>query len=98
MLFRSVSPKEIENILLRLEGIAEAAVIGIPDSILGQVPKAYLVAKKDFMLTEKEVLQFAAASMENFMVPKVIQFLSELPKTPNGKIDKKKLKEQEQFE
>jgi amino acid adenylation domain-containing protein len=90
-----VSPKEIENALLRIEGVAEAVVIGIPDPILGQVPKAFLVKKTDSILTENDVLLFASQNLENFMVPKTVQFVIELPKTPNGKIDKTALKQQE---
>ncbi len=91
-----VSPKEIENTLLRIDGVLEVAVIGIPDPILGQAPKAFVVKKAEFNLTETDILLFATQNMENFMVPKVIEFLSELPKTQNGKIDKKTLKQQEQ--
>jgi long-chain acyl-CoA synthetase len=90
-----VSPKEIENTLLRMEGISEAVVLGVPDSILGQVPKAFLVKKNSSTLTENDVLLFASQNLENFMVPKIVQFVSELPKTPNGKIDKNILKQQE---
>jgi amino acid adenylation domain-containing protein len=90
-----VSPKEIENVLLRIDGVVETAVIGIPDPILGQVPKAFIVKKTDANLTEADILLFASQNMENFMVPKVVQFLPELPKTQNGKIDKKTLKQQE---
>lgn len=93
-----VSPKEVENVLLRIDGVVEAAVLGIPDPILGQVPKAFVVRKAGSMLTEADILLFATQNMENFMVPKIVQFLSELPKTFNGKIDKKTLKEQEQFQ
>ncbi len=91
-----VSPKEVENVLLRIEGIVEAAVVGIPDPILGQVPKAFLVKKKDCHLTQADVLLYATQNMENFMVPKFVEFLPELPRTQNGKIDKKTLKQQEQ--
>lgn len=89
-----VSPKEIENILSRMPEIAEAAVIGIPDKILGQVPKAFIVPAAGQDLTRSQVLQYAAGHMENFMVPKEVEFLEALPKTPNGKIDKKQLKAQ----
>jgi len=90
-----VSPKEIEDVLLRLDGVVEAAVIGIPDAILGQVPKAFLVKKPGSALTENDVLLFASHNLENFMTPKFVQFLDRLPKTSNEKIDKKSLKEQE---
>ena len=89
-----VSPKEIENILSQMPGIAEAAVIGIPDKILGQVPKAFIVAVQADTVTRQDVLKYATQSMENFMVPKEIEFISALPRTPNGKIDKKSLKNQ----
>lgn len=91
-----VSPKEVENVLLRIDGIVEAAVVGIPDPILGQVPKAFLVKNKDSHLTEADVMLYATQNMENFMVPKYVEFLPELPRTQNGKIDKKTLKQQEQ--
>ena len=86
-----VYPKEVENILLRLEGVAEAAVVGVPDPIFGQVPKAFLVKTPESTLTEKAVMQFASQNMENFMIPKYVQFLSDFPRTSSGKIDKKQL-------
>ncbi len=88
-----VSPKEIENILSQMPQVAEVAVIGVPDPILGQVPKAFIVSAGSPEITPQQVLQYAARNMENFMVPKEIICLESLPKTPNGKIDKKKLKE-----
>ena len=90
-----VSPKEIEDILLRCPGVAEAVVIGIPDAILGQVPKAFIVRESNADISENDLLQFASQNMENFMVPKSVQFIEQLPKTPNGKIDKLTLREQE---
>jgi acyl-CoA synthetase (AMP-forming)/AMP-acid ligase II len=74
-----------------MEGIAEAAVVGVPDPIFGQVPKAFLIKKADSKLSENDVLLFASQNMENFMVPKYVKFLDEFPKTPTGKIDKKNL-------
>lgn len=94
-----VSPKEIENILCQMPGIAEAAVIGLPEPILGQVPAAFVVLRPDVSLTPSDILQFAAKNMESFMVPKQVTILPSLPKTPNGKVDKKLLKTmQEQSE
>ena len=87
-----VSPKEIENILCCIEGVDEAAVIGIPDEILGQSIKAFVVKKMDSGLSQKDILLYCSKNMETFMVPKEIEFLDALPKSPNGKIDKKSLK------
>ena len=88
-----VSPKEIENILCSLDGISEAAVIGIPDEILGQAVKAFIVKKDDAALSKNDILLFCSKNMESFMMPKEIEFLESLPKSPNGKADKKLLKQ-----
>jgi len=87
-----ISAKEVENNISSMEGVAEVAVIGVPDEIFGQAIKAYIVPAPDVELSEKQVLKFCAANMETFMVPKYIEFMDSLPKTPNGKIDKKQLK------
>jgi len=87
-----ISPKEMENNISAMEGVAEVAVLGLPDEIFGQAIKAYIVPAPDVELAEKQVLKYCAANMETFMVPKYIEFMDSLPKTPNGKIDKKQLK------
>jgi acyl-coenzyme A synthetase/AMP-(fatty) acid ligase len=88
-----VSPKEIEACLHDLEGIAEAAVIGVPDDILGQAIKAFIVTDRQVELTETLLMKYCQQNLEPFMVPKYIEFRDALPKSPNGKIDKKMLKE-----
>lgn len=87
-----ISAKEVENNICGIEGVAEVAVIGLPDEILGQAIKAFIVPAPTAKLTEKQVRKYSAANMETFMVPKYIEFMTDLPKTPNGKIDKKQLK------
>jgi len=87
-----ISAKEVENNISSMEGVAEVAIIGVPDEIFGQAIKAYIVPAPDVELQEKQVLKYCAANMETFMVPKYIEFMDSLPKTPNGKIDKKQLK------
>jgi acyl-coenzyme A synthetase/AMP-(fatty) acid ligase len=79
-----------------MEGVAEVAVLGLPDEIFGQAIKAYIVPAPDVELVEKQVLKYCSANMETFMVPKYIEFMDSLPKTPNGKIDKKLLKAKEE--
>jgi len=83
-----VAPKEVENVLYALEGVVEAAVIGVPDPILGQAIKAFIVPAKDIALTERDVLRHCAAHLEDFMVPKHVEFRDNLPKTSSGKIKK----------
>jgi acyl-CoA synthetase (AMP-forming)/AMP-acid ligase II len=90
-----ISAKEVENNICGMEGVAEVAVIGMPDEIFGQAIKVYIVPAPQVELTEKQVLRYCSANMETFMVPKYVEFLDCLPKTPNGKIDKKRLKSEE---
>jgi acyl-coenzyme A synthetase/AMP-(fatty) acid ligase len=86
-----VSPKEIENVLCDLEGVAEAAVIGVPDDILGQAVKAFIVKEKGADLTEKDLLNHCLKNLEAFMVPKYVEFRGSFPKSGSGKVDKKGL-------
>jgi len=87
-----VSPKEIENVICELKGVAEAAVIGVPDEILGQAVKAFIVRSAAATLSDKEILNHCKNNLEPFMVPKYIEFRDAFPKTSTGKIDKKPLK------
>ncbi|MDD5675799.1 MAG: AMP-binding protein [Chitinivibrionales bacterium] len=84
-----VSPLEVENALYGIPGITEAAVVGVPDEILGQALVAFVAVAGP--LTEKEIISCCAARLENFMVPKKIIFRDALPKTATGKIRKKDL-------
>jgi acyl-CoA synthetase (AMP-forming)/AMP-acid ligase II len=86
-----VSPKEIENTLCEIQGVVEAAVIGVPDEIFGQAIKAFVVEDKDNELTEERIMKYCIKNLEPFMVPKYIEFRDSLPKSPSGKIDKKNL-------
>jgi acyl-CoA synthetase (AMP-forming)/AMP-acid ligase II len=85
-----VAPKEIENVLCSLSGVVETAVIGVPDPVLGEAIKAFVV-QKDGSLTEKDVLRHCREYLEDFMVPQQIEFRDALPKSSNGKIAKKEL-------
>jgi acyl-coenzyme A synthetase/AMP-(fatty) acid ligase len=87
-----VSAKEVENNISAMDGVAEVAVIGLPDEILGQAIKAYIVPERSSELTTKQIIKYCSENMETFMVPKYVEFVDDLPKTPNGKIDKKLLK------
>jgi len=86
-----VSPKEIEDVLCQLDGVAEAAVLGVPDPILGQAIKAIIVLQKAAALKERMVIRYCTQNLEPFAVPKYVEFTGSLPKSVNGKIDKKQL-------
>jgi long-chain acyl-CoA synthetase len=86
-----VSPKEVENVLYDHPEIAEAAVVGVPDAVLGQAIKAVVAPKNGSQITERDVLRHCASRLEDFMVPQSVEFRALLPKTGNGKIDKRQL-------
>ena len=83
-----VAPKEVENVLVSLSGIREAAVIGVPDDLLGEAVKAFVVLEEGAQLTAKEIQNYCQSKLENFKVPKVVEFMAELPKTDTGKVKK----------
>ncbi|MBC8003671.1 MAG: AMP-binding protein [Opitutaceae bacterium] len=82
-----VAPKEVENVLYALPGVIEVAVVGVPDPLLGQAIKAFIVVN-DASLTHQTVMAHCRRNLEDLMVPKHLEFRSELPKTSSGKINK----------
>lgn len=89
-----VSPVEVENALYSIQGIKEAAVIGEPDPVLGESVHAYVSLTVAGILTENEIMKRCLDKLENFMAPKKITILDELPKTSSGKISKKSFRVQ----
>jgi len=83
-----VAPKEVENALVNVPGVREAAVIGVPDEVLGQAVKAFVVLEHGATLTPRDVIRECQSRLESFMVPKHVVIVSELPKTGSGKIKK----------
>ncbi len=83
-----VAPREVENALMNVPGVREAAVIGVDDDMLGQAVKAYVVLEEGMEYSEKQLQKECQSRLESFMVPKNIVFVPELPKTDTGKIRK----------
>jgi acyl-coenzyme A synthetase/AMP-(fatty) acid ligase len=92
---RKVAPREIEDALYRLEGVIEAAVVGIDDPVQGQVLKAFVVVDGAAAVTETRVLRHCSRILERFMMPRSVELRPELPKTATGKINKAELVRQE---
>jgi acyl-CoA synthetase (AMP-forming)/AMP-acid ligase II len=86
-----VSPREVEDVLHTMPEVAEAAVIGVPDALLGQAIRAVVSLREGARLGEKDVLSYCAARLEDFMVPKSVVFVSSLPKTGSGKVSKREI-------
>ncbi len=89
----NVYPREVEEVLYKHPNIAEAAVIGIPHDTLGEVVKAFVVAKPGTHLTEKEVIEFVKGHIAHFKAPRSVEFRESLPKTLVGKVLRRELRE-----
>ncbi len=82
----NVYAKLVEDYLLNLEGVADIAVVGIPDAVWGEKVVAVIVARQGSYLSEEEVVTYCKAGLARFEVPKTIEFVAELPRNPSGKV------------
>lgn len=85
-----VAPREVENSLYSIPGVQDAAVVGVPDPVLGQAVKAFIVAP-GATLNAADVIAHCSARLEDVLIPKYVEFRKELPKTANGKIIRREL-------
>jgi len=88
----NVYPNEVEDVVAQLPGVLECAVVGIPDEKAGEAIKLVIV-KKDPSLTEEQVRAHCRANLTGYKQPKVIEFRTDLPKTPVGKILRRELRD-----
>ena len=88
----NVYPNEVEDVVAQLAGVLECAVVGVPDEKTGEAVKLVIV-KKDPSLTEEQVREFCRANLTGYKQPRVIEFRTELPKTPVGKILRRELRD-----
>ncbi len=89
----NVYPNEIENVVVELDGILEAAAIGVPDEKSGEIVKIFAV-RKDDSVTEQDVLQYCRDNLTGYKRPKIIEFREDLPKTNVGKILRRALRDE----
>ncbi len=90
-----VSPVEVENTIMQMEAVKEVAVIGVADETLGSALHAFVVPESETGSLDKRVRKHCAERLENFMVPQKVHVVTQLPRSANGKIDKKRIIEEE---
>jgi HIP---CoA ligase len=90
----NVYPAEVEQVLARLDGVAESAVIGVPDPRLGDVGRAFLVPRPGHVLAEADVLAFCRERLANYKVPRRVVIRDALPRNASGKVLKRVLREE----
>ena len=88
----NVYPNEVEDVVAQLAGVMECAVVGVADDKTGEAVKLVIV-KKDPALTEAQVREYCRANLTGYKQPKVIEFRTDLPKTPVGKILRRELRD-----
>ena len=92
----NISSLDVEKVLLAHPGVLEAAVIPVGDQKWGEVPKAVVVAKPGFELSEVELIEFCRARLAHYKCPQSIEFCDSLPKTATGKILKREMRKKYQ--
>jgi long-chain acyl-CoA synthetase len=88
----NVSPNEIEQVISGHEKVFEVAVIGVPDKLRGEAPKAFIALHESAACTEEEIKNYCMQRLPHYKVPKYYEFLRELPHGPTGKVLKRALK------
>jgi len=88
----NVYPKEIEEILYRHPNVLQAAVIGVPDKVMGEAVKAFIVARPGHFLAEESVIEFCKENLAYYKVPKYVEFIDAFPVNAMGKILKTELR------
>jgi long-chain acyl-CoA synthetase len=87
----NIYPAEIENVLMRHDGVADAAVIGVPDERWGESVKA-IITKADPNLTEQAVIEYCRSQLAAYKCPKSVDWMADIPRNPSGKILKTELR------
>jgi amino acid adenylation domain-containing protein len=86
-----VPPEEVERAIMKIPGVREAGVIGVPDDVLGQAIKAFVILETGAQLTEQAIKIACQSRLEGYMVPKHVVFVTSLPRTTTGKIARSEL-------
>jgi HIP---CoA ligase len=89
----NVYPAEVEQVLARMNGVADTAVIGVPDARLGEVGQAFVVTRPGSELDEESVIAYTREHLANFKAPRSVRFVEALPRNAGGKVVKPQLRE-----
>ncbi len=85
-------PAEIEQVLVRHEGVSEAAVIGVPDERMGEVGRAFVVLRSGVTVSPEEITAWCRELLANYKVPRSVEIVEALPKNATGKVTKNELR------
>lgn len=88
----NVYPAEIERVIKEVIGVEDVSVVGVPDEKWGEVPKAFIESRPGHPITQEKVIDHCRTKLAGYKVPKYVEFIAELPRTPSGKILKRELR------
>jgi fatty-acyl-CoA synthase len=88
----NVASPEVERVLYNHPSVLEAAVVGMPDERWGEVPKAVVVLRPGASVSAADLIEFCRARLARYKVPRKVEFIDALPRTPSGKVLKRELK------
>ncbi len=88
----NVYPTEVESVLQQITGVRESAVVGVPHPVSGEIVKAYIVPTPDAGLTAREVTSFCREHLAHYKVPRLVEFVEDLPRSSIGKVLKRELR------
>jgi len=88
-----VYPREVEEVIYRHPAVVEAAVVGMPDEELGEAVKAFVAVKRGETATAEEIIEFCRPNLAKHAMPKSVELMPSLPRTPSGKVLKRVLRE-----
>lgn len=89
----NIYPREVEEVLFAHPGVAEAAVVGLPDEYRGETVAAFIVPKPGVNLTQEELDRYCRENLAAYKVPRIYEFRTELPKSAVGKVLRRELRE-----
>lgn len=89
-----VYPAEVENVIYQHPAVAEVAVYGVPDALMGEQVRASVVLKPGQVVTEEEIIAFCHQRSAKFKVPSAVEFVTSIPKNPTGKVLKRVLRQE----
>jgi len=90
-----IGPEEIEMTLATHPAVADVGVIGVPDEVRGQIAKAFVVLKPGQSVTSEELIEYCRSKIATYKLPREVELVTELPRTPTGKLLRRVLREKE---
>jgi long-chain acyl-CoA synthetase len=84
---------EVENLMVTCKGVKAAALVGLPDTIYGEIPVAAILCEQDKLVKAEDIISCLRGKIANFKIPKRVEILESFPTTPSGKVQKNKLRE-----